>query len=176
VFSRVEERVLGAWERPAPRLLDGLFRASHQLGRTSVCAGVVAAAALWHLSRRERSSAALWLGLGASTFALQAGLKRVAGRERPRRWRRGIEETGYSFPSGHALASATLYPLLARSLTRRRAGWSTVARGLGAGIAAAVGLGRVYLGLHWPSDVVAGWLLGAGQLALGEAAVRRFSR
>jgi undecaprenyl-diphosphatase len=69
-----------------------------------------------------------------------------------------------SFPSGHATASAVVYltigALLAASVTR----WSHKAFYLGVAIflTLIVGLSRMYLGVHYPSDVLAGWLIGAG--------------
>jgi undecaprenyl-diphosphatase len=67
-----------------------------------------------------------------------------------------------SFPSGHSAAAAVVYLtlglLLARTLPRRALKGYVVA--LGVALALAVGLSRVYLGVHWPSDVLAGWTLG----------------
>jgi undecaprenyl-diphosphatase len=69
-----------------------------------------------------------------------------------------------SFPSGHSAAAAAIYltlgVLLARFQTRRRLRLFFV--GLAVAITVLVGLSRVYLGVHWPSDVVAGWTLGGG--------------
>jgi undecaprenyl-diphosphatase len=69
-----------------------------------------------------------------------------------------------SFPSGHSAAAAAVYltlgALLARFQTRRRLRLFFV--GLAVAITVLVGFSRVYLGVHWPSDVVAGWTLGGG--------------
>ena len=58
------------------------------------------------------------------------------------------------------MVSAALFPLLAWDLGRRwptRAAWFVA---LGIGLALFTGVGRLYLGVHWPSDVLAGWLMG----------------
>jgi membrane-associated phospholipid phosphatase len=69
---------------------------------------------------------------------------------------------GYGLPSGHATNSALAAGLLI-GLSRRRSGrFSAAAMPLGISYAVAVGLSRVYLGVHWPTDVLAGWALGAG--------------
>ncbi len=69
-----------------------------------------------------------------------------------------------SFPSGHSTAAAAIYlmlgALLARFQTRRLLRLFFV--GLAVAITVLVGFSRVYLGVHWPSDVVAGWTLGGG--------------
>lgn len=68
-----------------------------------------------------------------------------------------------SFPSGHAMMTAVTYltlgALLARVQTRRRERFFVI--GAAIGLAVLVGATRVYLGVHWPSDVLAGWCIGA---------------
>jgi undecaprenyl-diphosphatase len=95
------------------------------------------------------------------------GLKLLVQRPRPEFLVVGPDAGGFSFPSGHALFAALLggvLVLLAEDLVRplwlRRA-----LQGVVVLIALAVGASRVYLGAHWPSDVLGGYL--AGVLALG---------
>lgn len=95
--------------------------------------------------------------------ALSEGLKLGFNRPRPDLVAHVVEATSMSFPSGHAMLSAATYltlgALLARTQERRRL------RGyiLGAAILLTllIGASRVYLGVHWPTDVLAGWCLGA---------------
>ena len=75
-----------------------------------------------------------------------------------------VTETGYSFPSGHAAGTAVVGLLSAWMLTRYLITWWTpqvMVWTLAVGLIGVVGLSRVYLGVHYVSDVVAGWLLGA---------------
>jgi undecaprenyl-diphosphatase len=152
------------WAGPVP---DAAFWLSDRLGDLRASLLLVSLAFLWHLGRGERVASLLWLVLGLTTLGLEEGLKQLVARPRPHLWLWLIPVSGFSFPSGHAFASATFYPLLARDVARR---WPR-ARGLAFGLAVCfalfIGVGRLYLGVHWPSDVLAGWALGAGQTALG---------
>ena len=96
-------------------------------------------------------------------MALSQGLKALFGRERPDVALRAVEAMNPSFPSGHAMLSAavflTLGVLSAHYVGRKRVKAYVVAAALTATLL--VGVTRVYLGVHWPSDVLAGWALGA---------------
>jgi undecaprenyl-diphosphatase len=147
--------------------LDHLFFRSHLMGTVPFCAALVVATAGWHLRRHEQRPALLWIVLGLSTYALQIGLKAVVDRARPELWDHLVRTGSSSFPSGHALAGATFYPLLAWSLSRFAPRWRVLWWVVGIALGFFVGFGRLYLGVHWPSDVLAGWAIGAAQTALG---------
>ncbi|WHM39966.1 phosphatase PAP2 family protein [Streptomyces sp. BPTC-684] len=119
---------------------------------------------------------ALW---AAATSALgtfvQQSLKAALGRERPS-WPDPVDSASYSaFPSGHALTVTVTFGLLlwlAVARGARPAVWRAVAAA-GAVSVLGVGFTRVYLGVHWLSDVVGGWLIGAALVALSAAAYGR---
>jgi undecaprenyl-diphosphatase len=124
---------------------------------------VGAAAAAPGSSGRRRAGAGLLLCLIASTgnYA-EAQLNHLIGRARPpvADWATGV--SGLSFPSGHTTA-ATLAALTAAWVlaARVRPGWRRQLLWAGAAAwAGAVGWSRVWLGVHWPTDVAAGWLFG----------------
>lgn len=170
----MEARLLLGIHAHASPLLDGLFLLSHELATLRACVVLVSGAMVFHLVRRERRLALLWLVAGLSTFALQSGLKGVFARPRPELWPRLLSAPrDASFPSGHALAAATFYPLMALLAARRRTSWGAPAWLAGAALALFIGWGRLYLGVHWPSDVLAGWTLGALQVSLAAAWLRR---
>ncbi|WP_329236067.1 phosphatase PAP2 family protein [Actinoallomurus sp. NBC_01490] len=101
---------------------------------------------------------------------LRFGLATAIGRSRPPSADWAVHVSGFAFPSGHTVTSATAAGLLIWALCRRDGGWPrTVAVSLLALWAAAVGLTRIYLGVHWPTDVAGGWLMTV--LLLGLAAM-----
>jgi undecaprenyl-diphosphatase len=109
------------------------------------------------------------------TLVFMATLKGLYERPRPTVVQHIDPPGGLSFPSGHSMISAALYltlaVLLARALHERRLRVFTVATG--ATIALLVGFTRMYLGVHYPSDVIGGWTVGVTwALACGVVARR----
>lgn len=153
--------------------LDAAFRFSNLFGLFTVCTAVVTAMVAWHALRGEREAAFAWLLVGLASSLLPELVKQLAERPRPSLWPTIVHATGYSFPSGHAVASAAFYPLLGWDLLRGSQAAGRVGFALGALFATFVGLGRLYLGVHWPSDVLVGWLLGFVMSGLAVAFLAR---
>ncbi|MGW5328196.1 phosphatase PAP2 family protein [Streptomyces sp. NPDC004014] len=133
---------------------------------------VCLAAAVWLVWRRAAWWTALWLAVTvALATLLQQGLKTAVARPRPV-WPDPVDHAHYAaFPSGHAMTATVVCGLLLWLLHRRGAGralWRT-AVAVAAVSVAGVGLTRVWLGVHWPSDVLGGWLLGALVVAVAVA-------
>jgi undecaprenyl-diphosphatase len=162
----VETRILLTIHAHAGPFLDELARFSHLLGTRAFCSTLVLSAALIHLLWGQRREAIAWIVVGVGTVAAIEVFKPLFMRPRPELWPRLVEQGGSSFPSGHAIASSTFFPLLAWVVTRRRLRLLPVALALAAMMVVFVGLGRLYLGLHWPTDILAGWCIGAAQAAL----------
>ena len=144
------------------------------LGSTVVLVPLVVVVGLW-ARRRTRSWAVLThLGLSlGGAIALYDLVKVLVGRPRPHVGQLVSTATGYSFPSGHATQTAAVAVTLA-ALAARFAG--TWARKVAVWSAAAlacliVGFSRIYLGVQWPTDVLAGYALGALWAALCALAV-----
>lgn len=123
---------------------------------------VLATVAFLLIRRRPRTAlivlAATWLGSWTITL-----VKALVGRSRPDLVGRLMEESSASFPSGHAANSAIIYFTLAALLfpvleDRRTRVFAVVVAAI---LVGAIGISRVYLGVHWPSDVVAGWAFGS---------------
>jgi undecaprenyl-diphosphatase len=115
------------------------------------------------LALSRRFGAALFLITAAlGSQVLNAVLKAAYGRERPDPTFRWIEIDSLSFPSGHATASAVVYLTIAVLLSRISEKREHRAYVFAAALFLSflVGLSRVYLGVHYPTDVLAGWALG----------------
>lgn len=133
------------------------------LGGFGVLALVTLMAIGYLLTLGKRASALMVLVATLGGMAISEGLKVGFARPRPDLVAHAVDVTSMSFPSGHAMLSAVTYltlgALLARTQERRRA------RGyiLGAAVVLTllIGMSRIYLGVHWPTDVLAGWCLGA---------------
>lgn len=124
-------------------------------------------AAYLALTRRRRIALYVLAAVGGGE-AVSTLLKLAYQRTRPDLVPHGMETFTASFPSGHAMMSAVAYLTLAILLARveRNPRVSALVLTLGMAITVLVGISRVYLGVHWPSDVLAGWCVGAAWAAL----------
>jgi undecaprenyl-diphosphatase len=104
--------------------------------------------------RRWREASFAFLAFVGSAL-LNIGAKHFFQRQRPSLWESIAPESTFSFPSGHAMGSMTLAAVLVALAWQTRWRWPvTIAAGA---FVALVGLSRVYLGVHYPSDILAGW-------------------
>jgi membrane-associated phospholipid phosphatase len=132
------------------------------LGGETLLTLAVALTIAFLLATRHLLTAALVFG-GTVTGSIAVALaKMIVGRPRPALVDHLVEVGSASFPSGHAANSATIYLTIALVLIQI-VSTSAARRLLFAATAAlvtAIGVSRVYLGVHWPSDVLAGWSFG----------------
>lgn len=119
--------------------------------------GMAVVAALAWAGRKRAAMLLVTATLGGE--ALDQILKLVFRRPRPEAFFGLAEPATYSFPSGHAITAACFYGVLAAILAARTSSLRLKAAlwTLAAGMAAAIGLSRVYLGVHYPTDVLAGY-------------------
>ncbi|MFD9698754.1 phosphatase PAP2 family protein [Lentzea sp. NPDC059081] len=135
-----------------------------QLG-SPVALGLLATGVGVYVSRHRRSRLPVVLSLvGAAGIGLVITLaKALVGRDRPPPPVAAITESGYSFPSGHATGTSAIVLLCAWLVTRHLVtSWAgrVAVYATALGFIGLIGFSRVYLGVHYVSDVLAGWLLG----------------
>lgn len=161
-----------------PAWLHGAVRDITALGSTSVLALVVAAVAIYLLLIRQRATALFVLAAVVGGQVLSSLAKLGVDRPRPELVSHLVDVHTFSFPSGHAMLSAVTYLTLGALAARFMPG--RIARiyvlSLAVLITLMVGASRVYLGVHWPTDVLAGWCAGFAWAMLCWLAARLLQR
>ncbi|MDA8364435.1 MAG: HAD-IC family P-type ATPase [Gammaproteobacteria bacterium] len=141
--------------------LDSMMIAFTELGDAQVLLPVILVALAWFLIHRLWLTAGYWLVAIGGAEVLAKVLKVVLHRPRPGLFHGGIEQ--FSFPSGHATMSVVVYGFLAFLLCRRTSpGLRKAVISVSAALVTLIALSRLYLGVHWLSDVL-------GSLAFGVA-------
>ncbi len=146
-----------------PRWLEEVARDVTSLGGNAILTGLTLAVAGYFALAAKRGAAILVLASVGGGMALSTLLKFGFSRPRPDLVPHVVEVYTASFPSGHAMLSAVTYLTLGALLVRMQARWRVKIYILALAVTATllVGLSRVYLGVHWPTDVLAGWCVGA---------------
>ncbi len=146
-----------------PAWVELVARDVTSLGGTTVLALLTVATIGFMLLRRKWGGAIFVLASVVGGTLISSGLKAFFDRPRPDLVAHGVEVTSASFPSGHSMLAMVTYltlgAVLAEVQTRPRVRvyilcWAVF-------LALIVGLSRVYLGVHWPTDVLAGWCIGS---------------
>ncbi|MCY4745813.1 phosphatase PAP2 family protein [Pelomonas sp. UHG3] len=155
------------WRAAHPAVTRAMLDAS-SLGGTPVLTLFTLLAAGYLLSvGRPARAAAVAAAMVSGVLALD-GLKAVFERARPDPAFAALVQDGLSFPSGHASMSAVFYLTLGVLLAQRhgRRAERLYLLAVATLLAALIGTSRVVLGVHWASDVLAGWAFGVGWAAL----------
>lgn len=145
-----------------PWWLDVAMRDITSMGSHTVLAIVTLGAAGYLLVGRKRAAAAFVLAAVVGGALLGSALKIGFARPRPEVVAHLVDVSTLSFPSGHAMLSAVTFLTIGALLARQARGGRLKAYLLGMAIVLTllVGASRVYLGVHWPTDVLAGWCAG----------------
>jgi undecaprenyl-diphosphatase len=168
------DRAILRWmsDRRTPTL-NGVMVGITTFGSRTFLASLIVVTLAILIVRRERREVihlvVASLGLGALVWVT----KGIVERARPTEVAHVVNVSGFSYPSGHSAATATLYltmAVIAASHLRTRAAKAALVAGV-ALLVALVGLSRVYLGVHYPSDVLGGMSLGASWALMLAAAV-----
>lgn len=150
-----DEPILLFAQQLADEGLDRLFLLASNLGHEwgVVPADILLVLGLFLAGRRRQG---LFAGIAlAGSGLLNIAAKQAFARDRPTLWASIAPEHNFSFPSGHAMGSMTLATVLVLLCWPTRWRWPVLAAMLV--FVPLVGFSRVYLGVHYPSDILAGW-------------------
>jgi undecaprenyl-diphosphatase len=153
-------------------------------GRTAAVLAVTEVGAAWTvaaltvaaavaLSRTSRRAAAFVVASVLGAALLSQGMKALVARARPDVVVPVTDAAGYSFPSGHSMVTLAYLVAVALAVRKLRPRWAWIAFSIALPLVVAVGLSRVYLGVHYPTDVLAGWALGTVWVLVTYAWYRR---
>lgn len=157
----------GSLHRP---WLDPVVMAWTHLGDFAILGSLSALLTLVFLWSGQRYTAALFAGVCLVAVGVEWGVKEIVRRPRPQVvWRLIPLPNEPSFPSGHSLCSMAIYPTAALLVGRwlRRRWVANLLLVLAVLLALSIGLSRPYLGVHYPSDVLAGFVAGLAIVLFG---------
>ncbi|QIR37086.1 phosphatase PAP2 family protein [Tolypothrix sp. PCC 7910] len=161
--NALDESILLAIQQLHTPILDSIMVGITQLGNplalVLICLGVES----YLLYYRRRQATRLGLAT-ASAIGLNYGLKVLFGRARPELWDRLILVGHHSFPSGHAMVSMVIYGFISYIFAEQFPQWQRQIYAITTVLILAIGFSRLYLGVHWPTDVLAGYAIGLAWL------------
>ena len=150
-------------------VLDHFFIAFTQLGGVLVVSAVSIGLLVYSLlKKRYAKSILIVLTIGGSAL-INIILKTYFVRARPDLWEQIVTETSFSFPSGHSVASMALALTIIILLWRSK--WRAASIIAGISYVILIGVSRMYLGVHYPTDVLGGWLLSTAWVLIVTASV-----
>jgi undecaprenyl-diphosphatase len=149
-------------EHRGPRWLQESGRDITAMGSITVLSLVTLAVAGYFLLAGKRGSMLLILGATIGGLLIGSAIKALVDRARPDLFAHGDQVYTSSFPSGHSMMSAVVYLTLGALLTRLVQSRILKLYFLLLALAGTVfvGISRIYMGVHWPTDVLAGWTAG----------------
>ena len=145
------------WHTP---FLDRLLIIITNIGNPSVllvASLLLAAFLLWRKQRAETVTLTI-AAIGA--LGLNVVLKNLFARSRPELWQRTVDVNFYSFPSGHAMMSVVVFGMIGYLLATHMPRWRIAIASFTVLLVCAIGFSRLYFGVHWPTDIVAGYAAG----------------
>ncbi|MGB3766291.1 MAG: phosphatase PAP2 family protein [Phormidesmis sp.] len=112
------------------------------------------------LIKRQRLAATFFAIDAAGGVALSYFLKLAFSKPRPQLWNSAVNEVTYSYPSGHALGSMVIYGFLSYIFATLYPRYSAAIYAFAVLMIISIGFSRLYLGVHWPTDILGGYGIG----------------
>lgn len=170
VLSRIDYEILTSVRTLASPLLDQIVPVVTSLGDVVFVAAItVLIAVALGMKGQWRKVVLLLSGVGGAAV-INIVLKHIADRTRPDLWQHLVTETSHSFPSGHATASMALALCIVALAWNTK--WRLAAIVLAIVYVIIIAMTRLYAGVHYPTDIVGGWLVTAAWVGIVCAVVR----
>lgn len=164
ITTSFDESALLWINQHANNTFDSVFVALTQLGGIYFVAGVSISMVVYCVLKKKYYKALFVMVSIGGVALVNVLLKTLFDRARPDLWQHLVTETSFSFPSGHSSASAALAFTVIVLLWNTK--WRTVSLSIGVLYIVTIGFSRMYLGVHFPTDILGGWLLAAGWVTL----------
>jgi undecaprenyl-diphosphatase len=150
-----DDQLLHLIRRHASDAFDPVVIAITNLGRVWIVLPFCILVVVYLSVRRQLRRVEFFVDATLGPASLNLLAKLFFGRDRPALWESPVPEFDYGFPSGHAMVTMAVGLALVLLTWETRARWFAIV--LGGVLVFLIGLSRLYLGVHYPSDVLAGW-------------------
>lgn len=166
----MDKQILLAIHQHATPLLDWLVVHTTNIGGPLVAATIALCVGLYLAYKREVVRFLILGGSMVGSAALAFMIKSLIERPRPQLWEHLVPETGFSFISGHATMSMALAAAIVAILWRTKWRWPAIIAGVI--YAGWVGFSRLYLGVHYPTDILGGWVVASAWVLVVTLTIR----
>lgn len=163
-FDRAASLAVHQLDGPA---MDALMRLFTFVGSPPVAVFAAIAVALWARRRGDFAGPRILVAATVAVEVIDVGLKLLFRRPRPQLFFEIPRPHDFSFPSGHAMGAIAIYGMCAVVIARLRPRWRVVLAIATPIAVLLIGLSRVFLGVHWPTDVLGGYAIGVVLFTIG---------
>ena len=141
-------------------VLDRIFVIISLLGKTAFLIYLGLGCCIFLLVKKKWIRSMIFAIAVVGSVWFKLFLKDLFGRERPELWERIIEVRYLSYPSGHAMISIVVYGLICYFLITQFKAWRGIILAITSMLLILIGISRLYLGVHWLTDIIAGYTVG----------------
>lgn len=172
----IDTRIALAVHRLGTPILDYVMIAFTEIGRGIGHFVAITAVSVWAIKRKRGTYVVVLVATTIAAVILNPLLKEAFSRARPTLFEVIKRPDSYSFPSGHAMSAMAIYGGVAAVAIALRPSARLPIVICAAILIACIGFSRVYLGVHWPMDVLAGWAAGVPFVVVAVHILHRLSR